>query len=77
MTRKLKFWWFRRQNGYPCKEEFRPILVKSKISTMSRTYLIGMSYVRWESTLESVAEEFGVTRERVRQVLNKIYRGEQ
>lgn len=75
MMRELKNWWFARQNGYPSKDEMRRILWLTNTDPTSRTFQIGLAYVQGGATIESVAADFEVTRERVRQVLLKLQRG--
>lgn len=71
MFKRLKYWWFRRNNGYPCQQEVKELVSKTRLRSL-RTLGMAMHYCM-SPDIETTAREFNVTRERVRQVLLKLY----
>lgn len=74
IIKRLKYWWFRRRNWYPCQQEMCEIYARvSSDRLIYRKYGIVLSYCLKDATIITVAEDWGVTRERVRQILMKVY----
>lgn len=72
--KRLRYWWFRHQNSYPHPEEIYDLIQLSSIS-QRRGRLLDVAAIYWiTGSLEQTADDFNITRERVRQLLNKFYR---
>ena len=72
MVTALKYWWHRRQKGYPCKDEIADCVLNLE-SLSIRKASFAYLYLDDRNTIEDVASAMSVTRERVRQVLMGIY----
>jgi hypothetical protein len=70
---RLKYWWFRRQNGYPCHREMIYVLARTPLRSF-RVLTFGTTYCENLGNLELTAKDLNVTRERTRQVLWKLWR---
>lgn len=74
MIFKLYWWWFKRQNGYPCKNELRKAAdYASSLGILSNRLDVFVNLYSIYS-IEEVADKMNVTRERVRQILMKVVR---
>lgn len=71
LINSLIYWKFRRNNAYPCPEEVIELVAKTPLKS-DRIINIALCFYATRS-LEKTAERFDVTRERVRQILWKLY----
>ena len=69
--RDLKFWWYRRSRHVPHPDEIRSFF---PIHGTPREWRIAKYYALYNFTLEEIAVHLNCTRERVRQIVWKIYR---
>ena len=72
MVTALKYWWHRRQKGYPCKDEIAECVLNLESLTTRKAMFVDL-YLDEGNTIEDVGMAMSVTRERVRQVLMNIY----
>ena len=80
MIKQIKYWWYRYQNdGVPSPEEIRDIMrtypeIFPKFKHVRNTkFEISLRY-SYGATIQKLAEDNKVTRERIRQILCGVYR---
>lgn len=84
MIRRFLFWLYWKQTGLIHPEEMRDVLIQIKktykINSMGmppkweyRKFKVAAEYAMNTKTLAEIAEEYGITRERVRQITFRIY----
>lgn len=71
--KQLRYWWFRRKNFVPCRDEMAELHYDVSLQCTFRIWEIYVAYVSGQ-TIPEIAQKLGVTNERVRQCLLKAWR---